>query len=96
MLRIEVVPGVSGSRKLPTPLRDPGAGPPDIRLLALDAEHGRTLSGADPRAGGTVTVFEATCDPEPRLSLAVDATLPGAAPRQQVRVRGGIATAPRN
>ena len=38
-----------------------------------------------------MTVFEATCDPEPRLSMSVDATL-GSKVGPKVQVRGGLAS----
>jgi hypothetical protein len=44
------------------------------------------------RAAGKVTVLEATCYPEPRLTITVDATLGGQSGPPRVRVAGGLAS----
>ena len=49
-------------------------------------------SGTVEEASGEMTVFEATCDPEPRLSVAVDATLASKPGRPKVQVEGGLAS----
>jgi hypothetical protein len=90
-LVIEVALGVQGTRKLPLQERDHDAGPSDVVLFGEDPERHNELSGTVGEASGKMTVFEATCDPEPRLSLRLDATL-GSKVGPKVKVRGGLAS----
>ncbi|WP_027860596.1 hypothetical protein [Marmoricola sp. URHB0036] len=89
---VEALPGVTGDYPLPLHERDDDAGPSDLTLFALDARRKNELSGSVEEATGKVTVREATCDPEPRLSLTIDARLASEIGLPPVRVRGGMAT----
>ena len=87
---LEVAAGISGEHQLPLTKR---WGPPDTDLVlrANDPQTGDHLTGAARRARGAVVVNEATCDPEPRLSVQIDARLAG--PQGgPVTVQGGLAT----
>ena len=92
VLIVEVALGVQGTKKLPLQKRDEVAGPSDAVLFGFDPERHNELSGTVEEASGEVTVLEATCDPEPRLSLAVDATLASEVGRPKVQVEGGLAS----
>jgi hypothetical protein len=87
----DVLLGATGRFRLPLAQRE--AGPSDVTVLA-PASPRHQVSGWAPGASGTVTVREATCDPEPRVALTIDATLVG---RDGVRVKvsGGIASSGR-
>jgi len=91
-LVVEVALGVQGTRKLPLPTRDYDTGPSDVIVSGVDPERHNELSGTVEEASGEMTVLEATCDPEPRLSLAVDATLASKTGRPNVQVEGGLAS----
>ena len=84
--------GVQGTRKLPLQERDYDTGPSDVVVFGVDPERHNELSGTVEEASGEMTVLEATCDPEPRLSLAVDATLASETGRPNVQVEGGLAS----
>ncbi len=75
MFTVEALPGVTGTYELPLDERDYDAGPSDLTLFALDSRRRNELSGSVEEASGKVTVREATCDPEPRLSITIDARL---------------------
>ncbi len=90
-LVVEVALGVQGTRRLPLREREYGAGPSDVELSGVDPERHIELSGTVEKASGKMTVFEATCDPEPRLSLTVDATLASKV-GPNVQVEGGLAS----
>jgi hypothetical protein len=90
-LVVEVALGVQGTRRLPLREREYGAGPSDVVLFGVDPERHNQLSGTVEKASGKMTVFEATCDPEPRLSLTVDATLASKV-GPKVQVEGGLAS----
>ena len=79
--------------KLPLTERDHEAGPSDAVVSGVDPERHNQLSGTVEEASGEMTIFEATCDPEPRLSVAVDATLASKPGRPKVQVEGGLALA---
>ncbi len=91
-LVVDVAVGVQGTMKLPLTERDYRAGPSDAVVKGVDPERHDKLSGTVEEASGEVTIFEATCDPEPRLSVAVDATLASAPGRPKVQVEGGLAS----
>ena len=63
-------------------------------MRGVDPERHNQLSGTVEEASGEMTIFEATatCDPEPRLSVAVDATLASEPGRPKVQVEGGLAS----
>ncbi len=91
-LVVEVALGVQGTRKLPLPKRDYDTGPSDVIVSGVDPERHNELSGTVEEASGEMTVLEATCDPEPRLSVAVDATLASETGQPNVQVEGGLAS----
>jgi hypothetical protein len=91
-LVVDVAVGVQGTMRLPLPERDHQAGPSDAVVKGVDPERHDELSGTVEEASGEMTVFEATCDPEPRLSVAVDATLASDRGRPKVQVKGGLAS----
>jgi hypothetical protein len=91
-LYAEVVPGVLGTRELPLDERDSGAGPSDLTLFGVDSQTRNELSGSSEDAAGTVTVVEATCDPEPRIAIHVDATLASEVGQPDATVRGSLAS----
>ncbi len=91
-LLVEVVPGTTGTYRLPLKERDFAAGPPDVTLLAVDPRRDNELSGAVDEARGWITVHESTCDPEPRLSIRVDARLGSELGLKPAEVRGGMAS----
>ena len=91
-LVVSVAVGVHGTMKLPLTERDYEAGPSDAVVWGVDPERHNQLSGTVEEASGEMTVFEATCDPEPRLSVVVDATLASKPGRPKVQVEGGLAS----
>jgi hypothetical protein len=96
-LLVEVAAGVTGTRELPlrdrlwAPARSDGTGPADLLVLAQDPKDGARLAGFASTARGTVTVTEASCDPQPRITVQINAELagPSGAP---MRVKGGLAS----
>jgi hypothetical protein len=94
---LEVVAGVTGTRQLPlrdrlaVPMRSDGTGPSDLLVLADDPRSGDHLLAFGNRARGSVTVTEAACDPQPRVTFRIDASLAGEDGRP-VRVHGGLAS----
>ncbi len=94
---VEVAAGVTGTRELPlrdrlwAPLREDGTGPNDVLVLAQDPQDDTRLAGFGSQASGTVTVTEASCDPQPRISLQINAELANPSGRP-VRVQGGLAS----
>ena len=94
---IEVASGVTGTRELPLRDRTPlvasghGMGPVDLLVLANDPLSGGPLGAFGQHARGTVEVTEASCDPDPRLTFRIDATLLSPTGRT-VTIRGGMAT----
>jgi hypothetical protein len=89
---VEVVPGTTGTFRLPLKERDWEAGPPDVTVFALDPRRHNELSGSMEEATGQVTVREATCDPEPRLSVRIDGRLASEIGLPSVHVVGGMAS----
>jgi hypothetical protein len=89
---VEALPGVTGTYDLPLDERDYDAGPSDLTLFALDSRRRNELSGSVEEASGKVTVREATCDPEPRLSITIDARLASEIGLPPLRVTGGMAS----
>ena len=85
---LRVALGVTGAQRLPLPTRTGALF--DLRMFARDPATGRRLSAIGP-ARGEVTITEATCDPEPRLSFQIDASMANPAGRP-VKVRGGLAS----
>ncbi len=93
-LRVEVAPGVTGSRSLPLAVRSRGVGPSDVVIVGVDPWRRNGLSGSAGGSQGTVRVIEATCHPEPRLTFVIRARLGSAAGRRPVDVVGGLASIP--
>jgi len=91
-LVVDVAVGVQGTMRLPLQKRDEEAGPSDAVVFGVDPDRHDQLSGTVEQASGEMTVLEATCDPEPRLAVAVDATLASKAGRPKVQVEGGLAS----
>lgn len=91
-LVVEVALGVQGTLKLPLEERDYETGPSDAVVSGIDPERHNKLSGTVQASSGKLTVLEATCDPEPRLSVAVDATLGSEIGQPKVQVEGGLAS----
>jgi hypothetical protein len=89
---VESLPGATGTFTLPLEERAYDAGPSDLTLFALDSRRKNELSGSVEEATGKVTVREATCDPEPRLSLTIDARLASEIGLPPLRVTGGMAS----
>ncbi len=89
---VEVVPGTTGTFRLPLKERDWEAGPSDVTVFALDSRRHNELSGSQEEATGQITVREATCDPEPRLSVQVEGKLVSEIGLPPVRVKGGMAS----
>ncbi len=92
LLVVDVALGVQGTRRLPLQERDHHTGPSDVVVSAEDPKRDHELSGTVETASGKMTVLEATCNPEPRLSVAVDATLASEVGRPKVHVEGGLAS----
>lgn len=84
--------GVHGTMKLPLTKRDSEAGPSDAVVRGVGPERHNKLSGTVEEASGEMTILEATCDPGPRLSVAVDATLASEPGRPKVQVESGLAS----
>ena len=84
--------------RLPLTKRDSEAGPSDAVVRGVGPERHNKLSGTVEEASGEMTILEdcdlrpATCDPEPRLSVAVDATLASEPGRPKVQVESGLAS----
>ena len=85
--------------KLPLTKRDSEAGPSDAVVRGVGPERHNKLSGTVEEASGEMTILEvscelrpATCDPGPRLSVAVDATLASEPGRPKVQVESGLAS----
>jgi hypothetical protein len=89
---VESLPGVTGTFALPLKERAYDAGPSDLTLFALDARRTNELSGSVEGARGAVTIREATCDPEPRLSVTLDARLASEIGLPPLHVAGGMAS----
>lgn len=66
---------MTGTRKLPLRQRDYDDGPSDVVIFGMDPQNQNELSGDVEVATGELTIYEATCDPEPRLSYTIRATL---------------------
>ncbi len=92
-LLVEAVPGVTGRFSLPLKERVWGAGPSDLVVFGIDSRRRNELSGSVETASGRITVREAACDPEPRLSITIDARLGSEIGLPGVRVSGGMASA---
>ena len=73
-LYVDVLPGVAGTYELPLDGGDDDhIG--DVTIFSFDNENRNELSGSREEATGTLTVLEATCEPEPRISFTIRATL---------------------
>ncbi len=95
MFMVEVVPGTVGSYRLPLEERDWAAGPPDVTLFVADPRRRNELNGALEKSRGRITIREATCDPEPAISVTLDAELGSEIGRPPVKVEGGMASSPK-
>ncbi|MET0997674.1 MAG: hypothetical protein ABWX73_03070 [Marmoricola sp.] len=73
LVTAKVTSGLSGSWRLP--LDTNSAATRDLVVRASDPVTGARFSALSNRAAGEVTVTEATCEPEPRLTLRIHATL---------------------
>jgi hypothetical protein len=93
---VEVVPGTTGTFSFPTSVRDKFAGPSDVTVLAFDARRRNELNGSRQGSRGEITIRESTCDPEPRLSVTIDATLGSQTGLPPLKVTGGMASGPRS
>ncbi len=89
---VEVVPGVTGTFRLPLKERDWDAGPSDVTVFAFDPRQHNELNGSREGSRGRITIHESTCDPEPRLSVTVDARLGSEIGLKPLDVRGGMAS----
>lgn len=89
---VEVVPGTTGTFRLPLEERAWDAGPSDLTVFALDSRRHNELSGSQEEAHGAITIRESTCDPEPRLAFRIDATLDSEIGLPGVHVVGGMAS----
>jgi hypothetical protein len=93
---VEVVPGATGTFRLPLQERDSETGPSDVTVFALDSRRHNELSGSREESRGSITIGESTCDPEPRLSITIDARLASEIGLPPLRVSGGMASSPRS
>ena len=91
-LLVEVVPGTTGTFRLPLEERAWEAGPSDLTVFALDSRRHNELSGSQEEASGTITIRESTCDPEPRLTIRIDARLASEIGLPGLHVTGGMAS----
>lgn len=89
-LYVEVVPGAEGVYELPLD----GGGDDhlqDVTVFSYDPETKNELSGSVETSTGTITIREASCDPEPRLDFTIRATLGSEyADMSPVHVVGGL------
>jgi len=94
---LEVAAGVTGTRQLPlrdklwAAIRKDGTGPADLLVLAHDPHDGTRLAAFGSHASGTVTVTEASCDPQPRITIQISAELDNPS-GHTVHVQGGLAS----
>ena len=89
---VEVVPGTTGTYRLPLEERDHDAGPSDVTVVVLDPRRENELNGSLEESHGQITIREATCDPEPRMTVLVDATLASEIGLPALGVKGGMAS----
>ena len=90
-LTVRVPAGLVGERDLPLKPPVKGAAALDVTLAASDPKTGDPLSASRAPARGTMTIVEATCDPEPRLAVRIDGVLTTPQGRSE-QVTGGLAT----
>jgi hypothetical protein len=75
-LVVTAAPGAQGVYELPLDGGDLSAGEtPPVAVFGVDSEDRNELSGSVEVATGTVRILEATCDPSPKLSVTMRATL---------------------
>lgn len=92
-LYVEAVPGVEGTFELPLDGGDQDRRP-DVTIFRVEHRSRSELSGAVETSTGTLTVLAATCDPLPRLSFTVRATLgTEAGGLASLHVLGGLSAA---
>jgi hypothetical protein len=87
---VEVLPGTKGRADLPLSGGDEDTAPP-VTVFGVDSADQNELSGAAEVATGSIVVLEATCDPEPRLSFTILATLGSELGMPPMHVAGGLA-----
>ena len=90
-LTLRVPDGLVGTRELPLKPPVKGAAALDVSLTASDPKTGDPLTASRAPARGTMTIVEATCDPEPRLAVRIDGVLTTPQGRPE-HVTGGLAT----
>ncbi|MET0839969.1 MAG: hypothetical protein ABWY19_14385 [Marmoricola sp.] len=90
-LTLRVPDGLTGTRELPLRPAVPGAAALDVSLAATDPKTGDSLTASRAPARGTMTIVEASCDPEPRLAVRIDGVLTTPQGRPE-RVLGGLAS----
>ena len=90
VLDVEVVPGTKGRADLPLSGGDEETTPP-VTVSGVDSADQNQLTGAGARATGSITIVEAACDPAPRLSFTIRATLDSESPNlPTMHVVGGL------
>ena len=92
---VEVVPGTTGTYRLPLKERDFAAGPSDVTMFLLDPRRENEVDGSREESDGQITIRESTCDPEPAMSVTVDATLASEVGLPALHVEGGMASSPK-
>jgi len=86
---VEALPGTKGRADLPLAGGDAETTPP-VAVFGIDSADQNELTGSGDLATGYITILEATCDPEPRLSFTIRATLGTERGMLPVHVAGGL------
>jgi hypothetical protein len=86
---VEALPGTEGRADLPLSGGDADAVPP-VTVFGVDSADQSELNGNTEVATGSITILEATCDPEPRLSFTIRATLGSENGLLPMHVVGGL------
>jgi hypothetical protein len=87
---VQALPGTKGRADLPLSGGDESTAPP-VAVFGVDSADQNELSGDAEVATGSIVVLEATCDPEPRLSFTILATLGSELGMPPMHVAGGLA-----
>ncbi|GAA1134494.1 hypothetical protein GCM10009606_13320 [Nocardioides aquiterrae] len=91
---VEAEPGVSGWYELPLTAGESAEGTTsEVTVFGVDAQDQNELNASLQGATGSITVLEATCDPEPALAFTVSATLASEIGLPPVTLVGGFEVA---
>jgi len=86
---VQALPGTKGRADFPLSGGDASTEPP-VTVFGVDSADQNELTGDAEVATGDIVVLEATCDPEPRLSFTILATLGSELGMPPMNVAGGL------